>query len=78
MGAIGTKIILVRHGETDWNSQLRFQGGKDIPLNDVGRDQARKLAEYLTDTNIDVIYSSNLSRARDTAQIIGEKKGDRG
>ncbi|MGM0370410.1 MAG: histidine phosphatase family protein, partial [Bacillota bacterium] len=41
---MAVKLILVRHGETEWNKKLKFQGNKDIPLNEVGKEQAHKLA----------------------------------
>ena len=70
-----TRILLVRHGETDWNSERRWQGHADQPLNDAGREQARELAETLTDRGIDVVYSSDLVRAHETALIVAERLG---
>ncbi|TAL19634.1 histidine phosphatase family protein [Patescibacteria group bacterium] len=64
------KIILARHCETDWNVQRRMQGHTDTELNDTGREQARKLGQLLSDKKIDWIYSSNLKRASQTAEII--------
>lgn len=64
------KIIFVRHGETDWNAQLRYQGHCDITLNDRGRGDAFKLAALLAKENVEAIYSSDLSRTRETAEII--------
>lgn len=61
------RIILVRHGETDWNRENRIQGGVDIPLNERGKEQARDIALRLTHTVIRYIYSSRLSRALETA-----------
>ena len=69
------KIYLVRHGETDWNRQLRYQGQRDIPLNEEGNRQAMCVADYLAGENIEMVYSSPLSRARETATLIGEKHG---
>jgi broad specificity phosphatase PhoE len=69
-----TKLLLVRHGETDWNRDGRWQGGSDTRLNDLGREQARALAEQL-DGDIDVLYSSDLARARETAEIVAAKLG---
>jgi probable phosphoglycerate mutase len=65
------KIILVRHGETDWNRELRIQGGSsDTPLNEKGRQQAESLAFRLSQDKIQAIYSSPLKRALDTARTI--------
>lgn len=65
-----TDIILIRHGETDWNRVRRMQGHLDIGLNAHGRLQARALAAVLADEPVDAIYASDLQRARDTAQAI--------
>jgi broad specificity phosphatase PhoE len=69
-----TTLLLVRHGETDWNRDGRWQGGSDTSLNDLGREQAQALAEQL-DGSIDVVYSSDLARARETAEIVAAKLG---
>lgn len=72
-----TRIILVRHGETDWNRAGRIQGSTDIPLNDTGRSQARDAAERLvaevTDAATVAVVSSDLSRARETATLIADR-----
>ncbi|MCS7254686.1 MAG: histidine phosphatase family protein [Armatimonadota bacterium] len=65
-----TTIILVRHGETLWNRQRRFQGQRDVPLSELGRLQAAALQERLKGEQIDTVYASDLSRASETAQII--------
>jgi broad specificity phosphatase PhoE len=65
-----TTLLLARHGETDWNRQLRFQGHADPPLNDRGRVQARALARALADEPLHAIYASDLRRARETAEIV--------
>ena len=66
------RLILVRHGETDWNKAGRFQGQIDIPLNDHGRSQAAAARDFLKDVSIDRAWSSTLSRPTETAQIILE------
>ncbi len=70
-----TIVYLVRHGETDWNRERRFQGQKDIPLNQYGKRQANKLADYfvIKKFSIDSIYSSDLKRAVLTAEFIAMK-----
>lgn len=70
-----TTLLLVRHGETDWNAERRWQGHADIPLNARGREQAAELAAQLAGKPIEAIYSSDLSRARDTAEIVGGHLG---
>ncbi|WP_269612444.1 histidine phosphatase family protein [Prochlorococcus marinus] len=64
------RIILVRHGETDWNKQGRFQGQIDIPLNKNGKAQAKAASVFLKNTIIKKAFSSSLSRPKETAQII--------
>ena len=71
------KILLVRHGETDWNVAQRIQGSTDTPLNETGIMQARKLAEELAkrETPIIGVYTSRLERAAKTAECVAEKIG---
>ncbi|MEL6399556.1 MAG: histidine phosphatase family protein [Cyanobacteria bacterium J06626_4] len=66
----GPRLLLVRHGETEWNRQKRFQGQIDIPLNENGRNQGKQAAEFLKDVKIDAAVSSSLSRPKETAELI--------
>lgn len=70
-----TRLILVRHGETDWNRARTIQGHRDIPLNATGLGQARAVAGQLAAEPIRAIYSSDLARARETARAIAEVHG---
>lgn len=70
-----TRLSLVRHGETDWNLARRIQGSSDIPLNETGRRQARLTGAALKRRRWDGIFSSPLSRARETARIIAAEVG---
>jgi broad specificity phosphatase PhoE len=70
-----TTLLLVRHGETDWNAEGRLQGHTDRPLNDFGRRQAKELAQRLAGEGVDAIYASDLVRAKETAEIVGERLG---
>jgi probable phosphoglycerate mutase len=71
-GHAGLRILLVRHGETNWNREGRFQGSKDIPLNDNGRAQAAKAKEFLKDVELHFAMTSPMSRPKETAEIILE------
>lgn len=70
-----TRIVLVRHGETTWNRATRIQGHTDIPLSNLGVAQAERLAQALADEPLDAVYSSDLSRARQTAEALARMKG---
>ena len=65
-----TRFIFVRHGETEWNHHLRFRGRADIPLNEMGAEQARRVAQRLAETPLAAIYASPLSRTLRTAESI--------
>ena len=67
-----TEVILIRHGESEWNQSHRYTGQQDVPLSDLGREQAFRLAERLKDDGITAIYASPLRRARDTAEAISK------
>ena len=69
------KLGFIRHGQTDWNAEGRLQGSSDIPLNEVGRQQARDAVAVLGAGSWDAIVSSPLSRARETAEIIASGLG---
>ncbi|NJR50673.1 MAG: histidine phosphatase family protein [Leptolyngbyaceae cyanobacterium CSU_1_3] len=66
----GARLLLVRHGETDWNRQGRFQGQIDVPLNENGRSQAHQAADFLRPVTIDYAVSSSMLRPKETAEII--------
>jgi broad specificity phosphatase PhoE len=68
-------IGLLRHGQTDWNIDFRLQGVTDIPLNETGIGQARLAAEMISAADWDLILTSPLSRARDTAKIVADAHG---
>jgi probable phosphoglycerate mutase len=70
-----TTILLVRHGETDWNRERRWQGHADRPLNETGRAQARALADRLAASPPDALWASDLVRARETAEFVAERLG---
>ena len=70
-----TRILLARHGETDWNRLGRWQGHADQPLNETGRRQAAELAERLVGDGIIAVYSSDLARARETADAVARRLG---
>lgn len=72
---MSVRVILIRHGETEWNASGRWQGNAPVPLNDTGRQQAHLLANYLQHQSIDQIISSDLSRAHSTAQILAAEFG---
>ena len=72
----GSRLLLVRHGETEWNRQKRFQGQIDVPLNNNGHAQARRASEFLANVKIDKAFSSPMLRPKDTALEILSKHPD--
>ena len=68
-----TTLLITRHGETEWNREERYQGHADPPLNEKGRMQAEELAAKLDGEPIDAVYSSDLRRAAETAEIVGAR-----
>ncbi len=74
-GTPGTRLYLVRHGRTDWNDQGRHQGQADPPLNAQGHRQAEAVAEALASVPFDALYSSDLARARQTAEALARRLG---
>jgi phosphoserine phosphatase len=73
---LGPRILLVRHGETEWNRQSRFQGQIDVPLNPKGQDQARCAAEFLQSVHIDRAFTSPMLRPKETAEKILSRHPD--
>ncbi|MCL6610537.1 MAG: alpha-ribazole phosphatase [Peptococcaceae bacterium] len=69
------RVFLIRHGETLWNTEMRFQGHVDVPLSEKGMEQARALAVRLSAHKISAVYSSDLGRAVETARRIAEPRG---
>ena len=70
-----TRICLVRHGETEWNAERRIQGQIDIDLNETGLRQAEAAGRWLKSAGIIALYSSDLKRAKTTADALGEALG---
>ncbi|MBN2072839.1 MAG: alpha-ribazole phosphatase [Actinobacteria bacterium] len=74
---MGVKLFLIRHGQTEWNKEGRYQGGMDTELTGTGIEQAKLAAEYLSQVDFSNIYSSPLKRAVDTAEIISRGESHR-
>ena len=74
-GSRVTRLCIVRHGETDWNASHRAQGQVDIPLSAIGHRQAQATARVLATAGLDVLYSSDLARARETAEATARLAG---
>jgi broad specificity phosphatase PhoE len=68
-----THLFLIRHGETDWNVEGRYQGQANPPLNERGQYQAHELGEKLVQFDLDLLYTSPLLRSKQTAEIIARK-----
>src|SRR6266436_2631884 len=71
------RLVLVRHGQSLWNLEERFTGWVDVPLTDKGREEARSAGECLRDLHFDVAYTSVLSRAQETLDVILSVLGQR-
>ena len=71
-----TRLCIVRHGETDWNVEKRIQGHTDVPLNATGRAQALAMSFNAAHHRFDAIYSSDLTRAMETARYVAEREGE--
>lgn len=69
------RLVFIRHGSSTWNDERRIQGQLDPPLSDKGREQAKRLAERLRGSSVEALYSSDLRRARETAEVVGECVG---
>ncbi|MDO5552026.1 MAG: histidine phosphatase family protein [Lachnospiraceae bacterium] len=69
-----SKIYLIRHGQTDWNLAHRIQGQRDIPLNETGRQQAAQLAEGMRERPVARVFTSPMSRARETAEAVASSQ----
>ena len=67
------RLVLIRHGQTEWNKSGRYQGQSDVKLSEEGLAQARCLAEHFPVAHLDAVYASDLSRAMMTAEIVAEK-----
>ncbi|MFN8378756.1 MAG: histidine phosphatase family protein [Anaerolineae bacterium] len=65
-------VYLIRHGQTEWNAEGRWQGQLDVPLSSEGRSQARALAKHLAHSGIGAVYASDLMRAAETGRILAE------
>jgi probable phosphoglycerate mutase len=72
---LATRILLIRHGQTDWNLEARLQGHTDVPLNAAGQEQARRLRRALLGESLEAVYTSDLQRALQTAQAVAEATG---
>jgi broad specificity phosphatase PhoE len=69
------QVYIIRHGQTDWNAEGRWQGHEDVPLSDEGYKQAQALAKHLADVDFAAVYTSDLQRARETGRALAEATG---
>jgi broad specificity phosphatase PhoE len=69
------QVYVIRHGQTKWNAEGRWQGHEDVPLSEEGYAQARALAEHLSDVDFSAVYASDLQRARETGRALAEATG---
>jgi len=69
------KLLFIRHGQTAWNREQVFRGGTDVELDEIGKNQARLLAQRLMNCSLSAVYSGPLSRARETAQAVADACG---
>jgi len=72
-----SKLVLIRHGQSLWNLENRFTGWIDVPLTDKGRAEARRAGQLISDLKFDVAYTSALTRAQETLQLVLETAGQR-
>lgn len=70
-----TRLILIRHGQTDWNAEGRWEGQTDVPLNSRGLEQAQRIASELAETGIQAIYASDLQRVQQTVEPLARLTG---
>ena len=68
------ELLFIRHGQTDWNAKRRIMGRRPVPLNDFGREQAERLAGYLSGADLRAVITSPVVRARETADIIASRQ----
>src|SRR5512143_2464728 len=72
------RLVLVRHGQSQWNLENRFTGWVDVPLSDLGREEARRAGRHLKGIQFDQAFTSDLRRAQDTLKLILEEIGQNG
>ena len=72
--SLPTKLLLIRHAQTEWNIQRRFQGHGNSPITEEGQEQLQRLKSRLAGVEFDVVYSSDLGRTMETSQMLSGKK----